>query len=244
LALLSAPGGTFNEVVRLNDSPIESTFTDSTDNLPVELEDNETVQRVVTFDWTTYLPAILFLFGAFVVPAALVNQGYDRLTAVSFAALVVAVPVGIALLRKAQRGNQLIITDQRLIFTRGLFGRSTREVSIDQITSVRAWRDFLQRFTGCGTVEVNVAGDADGPQLFPNVRDPQRVVAQVIENIDAFKRNRAEQAERHDAPFMVTAASHDPNAVDEIERLYALFREGAINADEYATAKHRLLSQL
>ena len=97
---------------------------------------------------------------------------------------------------------------------------------------------MLQKLLGTGTVKVDVAG-AIGPEVFPNVSDPNGLAELLIRLVDDYESNMAGEPEE-----IQPQHPRSSTGLEEIERLHKLLTSGAITEDEYDDAKTTLLKRL
>lgn len=69
------------------------------------------------------------------------------------------------------RSESLTITDQRVLYRRGVFGRFSRSIGLGRVQDVTTAQGFIGRVLGYGTVEVESAA-RDGAEVFDHVPDP------------------------------------------------------------------------
>lgn len=77
-----------------------------------------------------------------------------------------------------------IVTNKRVIVRQGVFTRTRKEVAINRVRQVSSRSSLLQRLTGCGTVEIYVAGIEPPLELVdvPGVKLVSEVLQQLVEN--------------------------------------------------------------
>jgi uncharacterized membrane protein YdbT with pleckstrin-like domain len=69
------------------------------------------------------------------------------------------------------RSESLTVTDQRVLYRRGVFGRFSRSIGLGRVQDVTTAQGFVGRLLGYGTVEVESAA-RDGAEVFDHVPDP------------------------------------------------------------------------
>jgi uncharacterized membrane protein YdbT with pleckstrin-like domain len=69
------------------------------------------------------------------------------------------------------RSETLTITDQRVLYRRGVFGRFSRSTGLARVQDVTTGQGLLGRMLNYGTVEVESAA-RDGAEVFDHVPDP------------------------------------------------------------------------
>jgi uncharacterized membrane protein YdbT with pleckstrin-like domain len=76
--------------------------------------------------------------------------------------LIAAFGIGIILLLYwyiKTRATALTITDQELMYERGILSKDRTSVSLKHIRSVNIAQEFVNRIMGVGTVQISTAGD-------------------------------------------------------------------------------------
>ena len=199
------------------------------------LEPNEQVKRVVKPHWTSLLPAMAFLGSLFVIPAVAAAMSFRYIAIVSLLAVSTITALTAWLLKIRFDTNGVVVTNQRLICTHGLFEPDMREIPIGHITNIASHHDFLQRLAGSGTVQVDVGGSF-GPEILPNVADPDGLAELLVHEVDKFESGLTA------GPVVAAPEPFRTCPVDELSRLYGLLRNGAVTKSEYEQLKRQLLS--
>jgi uncharacterized membrane protein YdbT with pleckstrin-like domain len=130
------------------------------------LQPDERVLVVGRLHWSIYIHAVLILalavalaIGAFWVP----DPNGQRV--VWLAAVVVALVGLLALLSAAIRrhATEIVVTDRRVIFKRGILARYTVEMNVSKIETVDVDQGFGARLMGYGTVLIRGTGSGIEP---------------------------------------------------------------------------------
>jgi membrane protein YdbS with pleckstrin-like domain len=130
------------------------------------LQPDERVLVVGRLHWSIYIHAALILalavaiaIGAFWVP----DQNGQRV--VCIAAAAVALVGLLALLSAAIRrhATEIVVTDRRVIFKRGILARYTVEMNVSKIETVDVDQGFGARLMGYGTVLIRGTGSGIEP---------------------------------------------------------------------------------
>jgi uncharacterized membrane protein YdbT with pleckstrin-like domain len=126
------------------------------------LQPDETVRDVAHLHWSIYLPfAFLLLIAiAVAVLAASVVIGEPQQTYTLYAAAAVAVIallVGLAEWVR-RRSTEIVVTDRRVIYKRGLLSRHTVEMNITRIETVDVIQGIAGRIFNYGTVIIRGTG--------------------------------------------------------------------------------------
>lgn len=69
------------------------------------------------------------------------------------------------------RSETLTVTDQRVLYRRGVFGRFSRSTGLSRVQDVTTAQGMVGRMLNYGTVEVESAA-RDGAEVFDHVPDP------------------------------------------------------------------------
>ncbi len=136
------------------------------------LQPGEHVIHRARLHWLIYGRAVLLLVAAAVLGiAALYAQGTAQNVADygALAVLILAlVTAGAAAIRRAT--TELVVTDRRVIFKRGIVSRHTVEMNRAKIESVDVDQSLLGRILGYGTVVVR--GTGGGLEPLANIEAP------------------------------------------------------------------------
>ena len=140
------------------------------------LQPGETVRHIAYIHWLIYLPA--FVYGAAGLAVILLvawNIG-DIGTTWREMALIGAAVLGLIGLYKllqawvARTTTELVVTDRRVVYKRGLIRRFTAEMNMEKVESVAVEQSILGRIFNYGTVTVR--GTGGGMDALANIDDP------------------------------------------------------------------------
>jgi uncharacterized membrane protein YdbT with pleckstrin-like domain len=140
------------------------------------LQPGETVRHTAYIHWLIYLPA--FVFGALalgVIGLVTWNIG-DIGTSWREAALIGAAVLALIGFYKLLRAwivrftTELVVTDRRVVYKRGLIRRFTAEMNMEKVESVAVDQSILGRLFNYGTVTVR--GTGGGMDALPDIEDP------------------------------------------------------------------------
>jgi uncharacterized membrane protein YdbT with pleckstrin-like domain len=140
------------------------------------LQPGETVRRTAHIHWFIYLPAFVFAAAAMlVVLLVTMNIGDVGTSWREFALIAALVLFAIALyllLRAwiARTTTELVATDRRVIYKRGLIRRYTAEMNMEKVESVQVEQSITGRIFNYGTITVR--GTGGGMEPLPNIGDP------------------------------------------------------------------------
>jgi uncharacterized membrane protein YdbT with pleckstrin-like domain len=132
------------------------------------LQPDETVKVIGRLHWSIYLRAVFVL----VVAAALllwsdklpdlVWQHYARLAGAVVGVLGILLLLGAYIRRMA---TEIVVTDRRVIFKRGLLARHTVEMNVSKIETVDVEQGFGGRIWGYGTLLIRGTGAGFEPLI-------------------------------------------------------------------------------
>jgi uncharacterized membrane protein YdbT with pleckstrin-like domain len=122
--------------------------------------------------WLIFLRAILLFIAAAAIAVASAyaptGDGGFVLIAAGAVAFLGLVALLAALLRRA--GTELAVTDQRVVFKRGILSRHTIEMNRSKVESVDVDQSLLGRLFGFGTVQLRGTGGSLEPM--ERIEDP------------------------------------------------------------------------
>lgn len=140
------------------------------------LQPDETVRHKAHIHWFIYLPALAFGAVALII-VGLVTMNIGEIgTNWRVAALIAAALFGLValylLLRAAieRFSTELVATDRRIIYKRGLIRRFTAEMNMEKVETVLVEQGILGRIFGYGTITIR--GTGGGMEPLPNIDDP------------------------------------------------------------------------
>ncbi len=125
------------------------------------LQPDERVLNVGRLHWIIFLRAALILLLAVVILLASFwlqdaqDQGYAQMVACVVALLGLAIGAVIAIRRQA---TEIVVTDRRVIYKRGIISRHTVEMNVSKIETVDVVQGFWGRILDYGTVVIRGTG--------------------------------------------------------------------------------------
>jgi uncharacterized membrane protein YdbT with pleckstrin-like domain len=140
------------------------------------LQPGETVRHTAYLHWLIYMPAFWFAAAAVAVVLLVTMNIGDVGTSWREVALIAAAILGIIafylLLRAwlARVSTELVATDRRVVYKRGLIRRYTAEMGMEKVESVLVEQSIPGRIFNYGTVTVR--GTGGGMEPLPNIGDP------------------------------------------------------------------------
>jgi uncharacterized membrane protein YdbT with pleckstrin-like domain len=137
------------------------------------LQPDENVLVIGRLHWTIYIRAILVLVAAaviFVLSLKLLDpQQQVYVQYVSGAVAVVGLLIALAVAVR-QYTTEIVVTDRRVIFKRGLISRHSVEMNISKIETVDVEQSLLARLMNYGTLIIR--GTGSGFEPLPRVAEP------------------------------------------------------------------------
>lgn len=149
----------------------------------------------------------------------------------SLVAAVVAVGsiawIGIGIVR--WRSELLLLTDRRVVFTRGVFTLRTSEKPLKHVNDVSTEQGLLGRLLDFGKVRI-VSGSANGQEVVTYLHGPARLRQEI---------SRLTQA--GESASAATPQLPPASIVERIQALALLHRIGEISDEEFQRAKEQVL---
>jgi uncharacterized membrane protein YdbT with pleckstrin-like domain len=127
---------------------------------------NEKIHYVAHFHWFHYALAYGVLITGVVIAVLTVNS---ELPVLALFPLLIGAALFIWLMMPMWT-IEIGVTDQRIIFKRGLFTRETEELQLRNVEEVNLTQDFLGRIFGWGQINVHGTGGED--IVLPTIGDP------------------------------------------------------------------------
>ncbi len=140
------------------------------------LQSDETVRHKAHIHWFIYLPALVFGAAALLVVALVAMNIGEIGTSWREAALIAAALFGLVALYLLLRAwierisTELVATDRRVIYKRGLIRRFTAEMNMEKVETVLVEQGILGRLFGYGTITIR--GTGGGMEPLRNIDDP------------------------------------------------------------------------
>ncbi len=140
------------------------------------LQPGEAVRHTAYIHWLIYLPAIVFIAAALGAILLVTWNIGDIGTTWREAALIGAALLGLIGFYKLLQAwvrrltTELVVTDRRVIYKRGLIRRFTAEMNMEKVESVSVDQSILGRLFNYGTITVR--GTGGGMDALPDIDDP------------------------------------------------------------------------
>jgi membrane protein YdbS with pleckstrin-like domain len=84
------------------------------------------------------------------------------------------------------RAIRFLVTDTRLVYRRGVFGRDVVQLRLQRVAEVHCTQTVLGRMIGCGRLVFEVA-TGDGPLVVDDVRRPRSVQRLITRTLDEME---------------------------------------------------------
>jgi uncharacterized membrane protein YdbT with pleckstrin-like domain len=107
------------------------------------------------------------------------NPAMFKNNPLGFILSLLLIPVGVGLIillwwHLKNKASKLIITDDTILYEKGLLSKERSEIDIDSVRTVKIKQSFFNRIFGVGAIEIYTAGDA--PEIIAaGMPDPNRV---------------------------------------------------------------------
>lgn len=141
------------------------------------LQPDEEVKEIGRLHWSIYLPSIFFALVAIAlaIVGEVVAVEEPQRTYCLYAAAVVGVIAVLVFLGELIRrqSTEVVVTDRRVIFKRGLVSRFTAEMNISRIETVDVSQSILGRIFNYG--DIVVRGTGSGIEPLRGIGHPLRV---------------------------------------------------------------------
>lgn len=130
-----------------------------------------------------------------------------------------------------------ILTNERLITRSGVVARSGVEIPLENIANVLFHQNVIERVLGAGDLLIESAGES-GQSPFNDIPKPDDFQALLYRT----REDRA-KALAHNQVAAAPAAEI-PDAMERLERLTRLHRDGVITEEEYEEKRQQLLDEI
>jgi uncharacterized membrane protein YdbT with pleckstrin-like domain len=138
------------------------------------------------------------------------------------------------------RFTHFVVTDQRVIFRTGVFGKRGVEIPLNRINNINFRQTAWERVIGAGDLEIESAGK-DGESVFNDVRHPDAVQHAIYDMIETDERRRATWSAPPTSSVGVAGGASVP---EQIAQLAELRDKGVISPSEFDAKKTELLKRM
>ncbi|MCP3976498.1 MAG: PH domain-containing protein [bacterium] len=130
-----------------------------------------------------------------------------------------------------------ILTNERLITRSGVIARSGVEIPLENIANVLFHQNVIERVLGAGDLLIESAGES-GQSPFNDIPKPDDFQALLYRT----REDRAKALAQTQLP--AAPAAGIPDAMERLERLTRLHRDGVITEAEYEEKRQQLLDEI
>ena len=152
--------------------------------------DDEDIELELHPHWVVFVkPSVTILLGLIFAVAstriAETNEWYESM--LKYASLLLAALGSLRCIGQlfAWSTTHFVVTTERVIYQRGLFGRQRLEIPLQRVNNVMFEQSFFERLVNSGDVIVESGGD-DREVRFDNTRDPEQVQARIQRAVRAL----------------------------------------------------------
>ena len=217
---------------------------------PVRLLSADEEVAVETRPHWMYLAAQLSVFvtvGVAAIAVAVVGFPLPAIVVVAALAGVAAVAFGIRLARWAN--TYYLVTDQRIIFWRGLPQWRGVELRLELVDEVDGAQTFWGRLLGVGTLSLRsvVGGHVRNLAFVPRPGHVRQEVYRLLQEAEVRAQQRFEPPEDPEPPGSgdaARAAAASLDIPDQIRKLHELVKLGIVSQAEFEEKKQDLLGRL
>lgn len=130
-----------------------------------------------------------------------------------------------------------VLTNERLITRSGVIARSGVEIPLENIANVLFSQNVVERVLGAGDLLIESAGES-GQSRFNDIPKPDEFQALLYRT----REDRGKALAQSQAASV--SAAGVPDAMDRLERLARLHRDGVITEEEYVEKRQQLLDEI
>lgn len=156
--------------------------------------DDEDIELELHPHWVVFVkPSAAMLLGLILAIASIriteTNEWYE--TMLRYASLLFAASCSIRLIGRifAWSTTHFVVTTERVIYQRGLFGRQRLEIPLQRVNNVLFEQNFLERLLNSGDVIVESGAD-DRYVVFNGTPDPELVQSKIQRAVRVHSRRR------------------------------------------------------
>ncbi|HET7518699.1 MAG TPA: PH domain-containing protein [Actinomycetes bacterium] len=212
------------------------------------LADDEDVVLVLRPHWAVIVLPVLAGLAALVVGAivhSLVPGGFlqEPLRMVVIA-LTLAV-VGWLAVRPVLRWatTRLVVTNERLLWRRGLLSRHSREIPLERLSDVTVSQSLVERLFGLGDLLVQPVGELTRLTV-ADLPHPERVLEAINRQVQARETRHGGATPPWPSPAIQGGPAPGAGVVQQLQHLAELRDRGVIDPREFQRIKEDLLRQL
>lgn len=128
-----------------------------------------------------------------------------------------------------------VLTNERLITRSGVVARAGIEIPLENINNVLFSQNVVERLLKSGDLLIESAGES-GQSRFRDIPDP--------EEFQSLLYRTREQRTAGVSTALPDAGKSQPDPLERLAKLDALYRSGAITDEEFAEKKRKLLDEI
>ena len=121
---------------------------------------------------------------------------------------------------------------------RGVLTKAGIEIPLERINTVFFNQRIFERMVGAGDLGIESAGER-GSETFENIRKPAIVQREIYVQMEANENRKFDRVGQGHG----YAPAPELSAVEQLERLHALYEKGALTAAQYEAEKARVLGR-
>ena len=138
------------------------------------------------------------------------------------------------------KNNLWCVTNLRVVDESGFFSRYSKESPLDKINNVEYDQSIWGRIFGYGNVDIQTAAEL-GETTYQLIHHPKLLKDTITHAQEEYKKmqinNQATQLAEAIAKTSAAAAPSQQMIADELQKLFALYQQGAITQEEYQLQK-------
>ncbi len=142
------------------------------------------------------------------------------------------------------KNNLWCVTNLRVVDESGFFSRYSKESPLDKINNVEYDQSIWGRILGFGNVDIQTAAEL-GETTYELIHHPKLLKDTITHAQEEYKKIQiAHQATQLAEAIAKTTAAAQPSQqmiADELQKLFALYQQGAITQEEYQLQKSKLI---
>jgi membrane protein YdbS with pleckstrin-like domain len=143
--------------------------------------------------------------------------------------------------------TSFVLTDDRVIYRRGIFAKSGVQIPLERINNVNFHQGFFERLAGAGDLLIESGGES-GQSRFTDVRHPDQVQKLIHAQIDLAgpdglaRYHMAQEAQREQIAPLPPPPAPGVDVPGQLERLEGLLQRGSITRAEFEAQKAKILN--
>ncbi|WP_420453489.1 PH domain-containing protein [Ilumatobacter sp.] len=143
---------------------------------------------------------------------------------------ILAAVVGLVTRYVRWANTHFVITNDRIIFRRGVMSRSGIEIPLESVNAVHFEQSVRERLVGAGNLIIE-SGSIDGRQVFTDIDGPERVQREIHAQMEVNEQRR----------FRSVGSDRPVDVATQLEKLEGMLERGTLSRREFDEHKERLL---